>query len=83
MTALAFGKPIVCTRIRGFTEMLDDQQACFVQPDDAADLAQALHRLLTCPALARRMGGEVARLAQGDLSWSSIAQKTMKLYRAV
>lgn len=83
MTALAFGKPIVCTKIRGFTEMLGDQQACFVQPDDAADLAQALHRLLARPALARRMGREAAKLAQGDLSWSSIARKTMRLYRAV
>ena len=84
MTALAFGKPLVVTRIEGFTEILDeDEQACFVEPDDAADLARALERLLRDPALAQRLGRAAAKLAEGELSWRTIARRTVQLYKAV
>jgi len=81
MTALAFGKPVVASRVGGFAEVLKDGVHGFlVDPRDVEALAQALARLLADDELRARMGKAVQELARGELSWDSIAEKTISVY---
>jgi glycosyltransferase involved in cell wall biosynthesis len=84
MVALAFGKPIVASRVGGFAEILRDGVHGFlVEPGDAESLARALARVLGDCQLRTRMADAVERLAGGELSWNNIAKQTARLYQAV
>lgn len=61
LEAMAMGAPIVCTRTRGQTDTLvDDETALYVPPADASALRSAIEALLADPARAARLG-EAAR----------------------
>jgi glycosyltransferase involved in cell wall biosynthesis len=82
MTALPFGKPIVATKVGGFTEVLKDGvHGHLVNSDDPFALAEALWHILSQPDLARRMGQAARQLAVEKFSWDSIAQRTVRLYK--
>jgi len=84
MTALAFGKPIVASRVGGFAEVLKDVVHGFlVNPEDVEGLAQALARLLADDKLRAGMGKAVQELASGELSWESSAEKTISMYETL
>ncbi|BER91401.1 glycosyltransferase [Atrimonas thermophila] len=84
MVALAFGKPIIASRVGGFTEILEDGRHGFlVEPNNIDALAYALERILEDDGLRTRMGSEVEKLACGKLSWSNIAARTIQLYQDV
>lgn len=84
MIALAFGKPIVASRVGGFAEIISDGVHGFlVDPGEVESLARALARLLGDEELRRRMAGVVERLAGGELSWNNIAKQTVQLYQVV
>jgi len=81
MVALAFGKPIVASWVGGFVEIIKDGLHGFlVDPEDVEALAQALAHLLADDELRARMGKAVQELASGELSWDSIAEKTIGVY---
>jgi glycosyltransferase involved in cell wall biosynthesis len=77
-TALAFGKPLLLTRVGGFAEI---EGAELVPPGDPEALAAALSALLADPARRAEMGRASARLAAGPYSWDAIAAQTLALYR--
>ncbi|MEM1763999.1 MAG: glycosyltransferase [Candidatus Jordarchaeales archaeon] len=84
MIALAFGKPIVASRVGGFAEIISDGVHGFlVDPGEVESLARALARLLGDDELRRRMASAVERLAGGELSWNNIAKQTVQLYQVV
>ncbi len=84
MVALAFGKPVVASRVGGFAEIIKDGVHGFlVDPGDVESLAQALARVLGDDELRARMAGAVERLAGGELSWNNIAKQTVRLYQMV
>jgi glycosyltransferase involved in cell wall biosynthesis len=84
MVALAFGKPIVASRVGGFAETLQDGVHGFlVEPGNVESLAQALTRLLSDDELRARMASAVERLAGEELSWSNIAKQTVRLYQTL
>lgn len=82
MTALAFGKPIIATRVGGMPEAVRDGVHGFlVEPEDVNGLAGALEKILRSPDRGRSLGEAVSQLATGDLSWDSVAKQTIKLYQ--
>lgn len=84
MVALAFGKPIVASRVGGFAEVLTDGVHGFlVEPGDVESLARALERILGDDAMRARMALAVQELASGQLSWDSVAAKTLAVYEAL
>ena len=84
MVALAFGKPIVASRVGGFAETLQDGVHGFlVEPGNVESRAQALTRLLSDDELRARMASAVERLAGEELSWSNIAKQTVRLYQTL
>ena len=57
LEALAAGRPIVATAVRGLRDLLDDgRTALLVPPGDPEALAAAVRRVLDDPALARSLG---------------------------
>lgn len=84
MTALAFNRPIIATRIGGIPEVIEDGRHGFlVSPENIPELTAAIARLLRDSAAGLQMGEEVRRLGSGPYSWSAIAQQTLELYRQV
>ena len=81
MTALAFQKPVIMTRIGGFHELIRDTNAGLtVNPNDPEDLARALTTLLTDQALRDRLTRAIQNLTTGRLSWKTIAEQTLRVY---
>src|SRR5262245_13911096 len=57
MEAMAVGLPVISTNIGGIPEMVVENETGFlVQPDNPSALADAIEKLITDPALARKMG---------------------------
>jgi len=83
MTALAFGKPVIASRIGGFVEtIMEGVHGFLVNPEDVTGLARALARILTDDVLREQMSQAVQQLAD-ELSWSAIAAKTCSLYKQI
>ena len=81
--ALAHGRPIVASRIGGFAEtIVDGEHGALVEPDDAADLAAAMARLLEDRAFAAACARNVERLAASVPDWPAIAEQTVGTYMA-
>ena len=81
-TALAFGKPLVLSRVGGFVELGERHGAArLVAPGDAGSLAGALNGLLMDPAARKRLASAAAAAAAGPYSWDAVAERTLALYR--
>jgi glycosyltransferase involved in cell wall biosynthesis len=84
MTAIAFGKPVLATRVGGIPEIIQDGvHGYLVEAEDVAALAHAADCLLSCKERRLEMESAVRALCKGSLGWSSIASKTLDLYRHV
>jgi glycosyltransferase involved in cell wall biosynthesis len=68
LEALAAGRPIVATEVRGLRELLDDERTALLVDENPDDLAAAIRRVLDDPALARSLGAaglqEAARYSE-------------------
>jgi glycosyltransferase involved in cell wall biosynthesis len=81
-TALAFGKPLVLSRIGGFIDLGEKHRAArLVEPDNADELAAAIRELLADPAERERLGIAAAAAAAGPFSWETVAEQTLDLYK--
>ena len=81
-TALAFGKPLVLTRLGGFVDVGEEHDAArLVPPEDPPALAEAIDSLLRDPAERERLGRAAARAAHEEYSWQAVAERTLALYR--
>jgi glycosyltransferase involved in cell wall biosynthesis len=80
-TALAFGKPLVLTRVGGFTEVGERHGAArLVPPGDPGALADALRALVADPAAREALAGAAARATRSEYGWDAIAARHMQLY---
>ncbi|TMK99214.1 MAG: glycosyltransferase family 4 protein [Actinobacteria bacterium] len=82
-TALAFAKPLLLSDAGGFEEIARTGAARAVPAGDASALRAALRELLGDPAALESMSSRAHALARGEYGWSSIAQRTLALYRAL
>lgn len=80
LEAMASGKPVVASDIRGFRFVLrHGVEGLLVERKNAEDLALALVRLLADPSLRERLGAAGRRRAE-QFAWSVIAQRTLAYY---
>jgi glycosyltransferase involved in cell wall biosynthesis len=84
LEAMAYGRPVVASRIGGMTDVVADGETGFlVTPGDADGLRQAIQRLIDEPGLKQRMGN-AARLRLANLfSASSVVPRFEAMYRQV
>lgn len=83
-TALAFGKPLLLTRVGGFTELADEHgAAAAVEPSDARALGAELAALMADEPRRRQLAQAAAALAAGEYGWDAIGYRTLALYRSL
>jgi phosphatidylinositol alpha-1,6-mannosyltransferase len=74
--ASARGAPVVGGRSGGIPDaVIDGQTGLLVDPRDPGEIAEAVVRLLTEPALAARLGAEGRRRAAEELTWPRAADR--------
>jgi glycosyltransferase involved in cell wall biosynthesis len=79
--AMRQGKPIVCSRIGGLGEIVDDGVTGFLfKPGDAADFADKLRKLWQQPGLCRAMGEAGRAKALREYSSQHYYELLMKVY---
>ena len=82
LEAMSARLPIVATNVGGIPEIVQhNKTALLVPPSDPRLMGFAIHRLLTEPQLALRLGAEASRVAASQYSPESYASALIKVYR--
>lgn len=76
LEAMAMGKPVVCTRTDGQTDVLrEGETGLYVPPKDAAALRSAIQQLLADPERAARMGERARRVIEDQMNLERYCQR--------
>lgn len=82
--AYAFKKPVVVTNVGSLPEAVDNEKTgLVVPPKDVESLARAITRLLNDSVLRKELGNNAHERVKEQLSWSSIAKKTIMIYKEI
>lgn len=82
LEAMACGLPCVATRVSGSEDIITDGvNGLLVEPEQPAELAQALYRIIEDTDLAQRLGQEARTTVVRDYQLSNIVQQLLELYR--
>jgi glycosyltransferase involved in cell wall biosynthesis len=82
LESMAVGTPVICTRVGGMPEYVDDGVTGFVvPPNDPAAIRERLLGFVDDAALIGRMGEAGRRRVEG-YSWSAVADAVFAAYRA-
>jgi phosphatidylinositol alpha-1,6-mannosyltransferase len=80
----AAGVPVVAGRAAGALDAVGHEESgLLVDPDDPADIADAIVRLITDPELARRLGQSGRDSAAGRFSYAAFKQNIDLLIQSV
>lgn len=80
--AYAFKKPVIVTNVGSIPEVVEEGNTGFiVPPRDPDALAHAIIRLFNDESLCKQMGINAYIKMNNELSWESIAKKTISAYK--
>ncbi len=81
--ALAYGRPIIASRLGSFAELLTDGvHGQLVPPGNVAALSAAMARMVEDRGFAAECAAAVRQRAASVPDWAEIARRTVQLYRA-
>jgi glycosyltransferase involved in cell wall biosynthesis len=81
MTAVAFHKPVVATRVGAIPETIQHGvHGYLVEPGDVDGFARSLEAVLSDEQRRSAMQAAMRDLCQGSLSWDGIARQTLQMY---
>ncbi len=84
LTAYAFRKPVVATRVGGIPEYVEDGATGYlVPPRDPGALAEAVVKVLRDPQRRQQMSEQIELWARTRLSWDRIGDEILETYRRV
>ena len=72
---MACGKPVVASRASGLEILEDSQGGILVEPENTAEIATAITRLLQDVDLRRKMGENGRKYVVENQSWESVARR--------
>jgi glycosyltransferase involved in cell wall biosynthesis len=82
--AFAAGLCVIATRVGGIPEVVDDgRTGILVSPGSPAELAAAVQRLFSDPALRQRLAHNARDEARRIYSWPTIAEEFSNLYQNI
>jgi glycosyltransferase involved in cell wall biosynthesis len=81
LAAMAFGMPVVATRVGGIPDLLGSGRGIMVEPQNPAAFAEAVRRVLTDSEL-RREVTLAARQELGSYSVGAMAERVLSVYRS-
>jgi glycosyltransferase involved in cell wall biosynthesis len=82
--AMAAGVPVAASRVGGIPEMVEDGKTGFlIDPYDTNDIRRAVSKILSDDSLIRSMGKRTKEIARERYMASSVAERTMKVYREI
>jgi len=82
LEAMACGLPCVATRVSGSEDIISDGvNGLLVEPEQPAELAQALRRSIEDAELAQRLGREGRATVVRDYQLTTIVEQCLELYR--
>jgi glycosyltransferase involved in cell wall biosynthesis len=82
MEAMACGCPLIVSDIPAHREILDDQSACFANPDEPTEIAEAIKTTLLSGAMARARAS-TAQIRVAEWTIQRMAERYEKLYLRV
>jgi glycosyltransferase involved in cell wall biosynthesis len=81
LEAMASGTPVVCSRLGGLPEVVQDGVTGFlVEPGNIRELRERLAELLRNPPLAARLGRNARELTLERFTWQACAQRCLEAY---
>jgi glycosyltransferase involved in cell wall biosynthesis len=80
---LAMGKPVVLPAANIGLELVEGEEALLLRSGGLVELADAVERVLSDPALTERLSAGGRRFAETRLSWDACAEALAKLYADV
>lgn len=81
-TAYSFKKPVVVTDVGSIPEIVDEGVTGFIVPPKNSNiLANAIIKLLKDEKLRQEMGNNAYKKLKTDLSWDSITERTIEVYK--
>jgi len=81
MEAMAAGVPVISTTTGGIPELLDNGAGILVPPEDSADLANAIERLLKYPELRRELGIKGREKVEKEFAIDSVVRKMIEMFK--
>lgn len=82
--AYSFGKPIICTPVGDFPEVIEQGKSGFVlQSSDAACLVDGITTAFSDMQLLAQMGTYARNLGKTRYSWNEIARRTLHFYETI
>ena len=85
MSAYAFKKPVIATRVGGLPEMVDDgSTGLLIAPKDSRAIKEAVLKLYDHPEILQKMEENIeAEYYRGDKSWDHAAAQFMKVFNLI
>ena len=82
LEAMACGLPCIATRVSGSEDIISEEcNGLLVEPEQPAEMALALRRIIEDSELAQRLGKEGRRCVVSDYQLTKLAEQSLELYR--
>ncbi|MBN1115587.1 MAG: glycosyltransferase family 4 protein [Bacteroidales bacterium] len=83
--AMAFGKPIICSRCDGTEKELvrDGYNGFYFKEDNVADLADKIDAIISNPDLLQKMGAHSESIIRNEINLHTVAEKFVACFRSL
>lgn len=78
--AMAYGLPIIGTRIGGIIDLVDDENGILVEPGNVEEIKQAIMTMKHSPDIRTRMKKTNRKKIVENYKWETVAQQYLALY---